>query len=86
MAKERDKLRIGILGASGYTGAELIRVLENHPIAEIVLLTADSKSGQPLSKVFPHLNGLNLPELLSFSQVKWESISLDVVFFRTSSW
>lgn len=80
MAKEINKLRIGILGSSGYTGVELIRILEKHPIAEIVLLTADSKAGQPLSKIFPHLNGLNLPELTSLSQVKWENISLDVVF------
>ena len=50
-------LRIAVLGASGYTGAELVRLLVEHPAAAIVALTADRKAGQDLGAVFPHLAG-----------------------------
>ncbi|MFK9866889.1 hypothetical protein ACJENL_27625, partial [Escherichia coli] len=46
MAFQVDKkIKIAILGASGYTGAELLRILLRHPAAEIVALTADRKAG-----------------------------------------
>ena len=41
-------LRVGILGASGYTGAELVRILAHHPAVEMSLLTADRRAGKPL--------------------------------------
>ena len=47
------KAKIGILGASGYTGAELVRLLLRHPRVEIVLLTADRRAGKPMADVFP---------------------------------
>ena len=39
------RMRIGVLGASGYTGAELVRLLLRHPSVEIVLLTAERRAG-----------------------------------------
>ncbi|MEM9707418.1 MAG: N-acetyl-gamma-glutamyl-phosphate reductase [Pseudomonadota bacterium] len=54
---------IAILGASGYTGAELIRFISGHPELEIRALTADRKAGQPMGAVFPHLAHLDLPPL-----------------------
>ncbi len=74
------KIRIAILGASGYTGAELVRLLSRHPNAEIVVLTADRKAGQPLSDVFPHLGGLDLPDLISIDDVEWAGVEVDLVF------
>ena len=56
-----NKLRIGILGASGYTGAELLRLLVRHPGVDIRLLTADRQAGRPLAEIFPHLGTLDLP-------------------------
>ena len=47
------KAKIGILGASGYTGAELVRLLLRHPGVDIALLTADRRAGKPMSDVFP---------------------------------
>ena len=47
------KTRIAVLGASGYTGAELLRLLIRHPHVEIVLLTADRRAGQDMADVFP---------------------------------
>ena len=42
------KAKIGVLGASGYTGAELVRLLLGHPRIEIALLTADRKANQEM--------------------------------------
>jgi N-acetyl-gamma-glutamyl-phosphate reductase len=74
----RDKVRIGILGASGYTGAELLRLLRYHPQAEIRALTADRQAGKPLGAVFPHLAGEGLPDLVAIAEVDWSG--LDFVF------
>jgi N-acetyl-gamma-glutamyl-phosphate reductase len=75
---ETNRLRIGILGASGYTGAELVRLLARHPAAEIRLLTADRQAGRPLAEVFPHLGALRLPELVKIEAADWDG--LDLVF------
>jgi N-acetyl-gamma-glutamyl-phosphate reductase len=71
-----NKLRIGILGASGYTGAELLRLLARHPGVELRLLTADRQAGKPLAEIFPHLGGLELPELVKIEAADWSSIDL----------
>lgn len=54
-----SRLRIGIIGASGYTGAELARLLSTHPYAEITIATASGeRAGQKLSELFPSLRGV----------------------------
>jgi N-acetyl-gamma-glutamyl-phosphate reductase len=74
----QDRFRIGILGASGYTGAELLRLLRYHPQAEIAALTADRQAGKPIGAVFPHLAGEDLPDLVTIGEVDWSA--LDIVF------
>jgi len=74
------RLRIGILGASGYTGAELVRLLTRHPNADLVLLTADTQAGRGYDEVYPHLGGLGLPGLVSVDEVEWAGVELDLVF------
>lgn len=60
-APERIR-RVAIAGASGYTGAELLRILLPHPLVTVVALTADTYANQPIGKVFPSLAGfLDLP-------------------------
>ena len=73
-----DKLKIGVLGASGYTGADLVRLLATHPNAEIRVLTANQQAGQPMRKVYPHLGGLDLPDLVKWEDADWSA--LDVAF------
>lgn len=53
-------IRVAILGATGYGGAELLRWLSGHPAVEIVAVSARSTAGQPIAKVYPHLTGLDL--------------------------
>ena len=68
--------KIAILGASGYTGAELIRLLATHPGMEIVALGANSKAGQSMAQVFPHLRHLNLPALVTIDEIDFGGIDL----------
>lgn len=72
------KSKTAILGASGYTGAELVRLLLTHPHIELTTLTADSKAGKPLSEVFPQFIGLNLPDLIALDKVDYTAV--DIVF------
>jgi len=72
--------KIGILGASGYTGAELVRLLLCHPQVEIALLTADRRAGQAMREVFPQFSPYDLPQLVSIESVDWKAAGLDVAF------
>ena len=74
------KAKIGILGASGYTGAELVRLLLRHPHVDIVLLTADRRAGKPMADVFPQFAPFALPPLRALDEVDWPALGLDLVF------
>jgi N-acetyl-gamma-glutamyl-phosphate reductase len=69
-----NKLRVAILGASGYTGAELVRLLSRHPHVTIAALTADRQAGKPAAEVFPHLQVHHLPTLAKIDEVDWGGI------------
>ena len=79
MAVEK-KAKIGVLGASGYTGAELIRLLIRHPRVEIVLLTAERRAGQEMRRVFPQFSPFALPKLVAIDGVDWQRAALDLAF------
>ncbi|WP_425994112.1 N-acetyl-gamma-glutamyl-phosphate reductase [Afipia sp. DC4300-2b1] len=74
------KKKIGILGASGYTGAELVRLLLRHPRVEIAVLTADRRAGQMMGDVFPQFAPYDLPRLVTIDEVDWANAGLDLVF------
>ncbi|GIV11521.1 MAG: N-acetyl-gamma-glutamyl-phosphate reductase [Fimbriimonadales bacterium] len=59
-------IRIGIVGATGYTGSELIRLLSAHPQVQITALVSRSEAGKPITSVLRHLHGLRLPLLSSY--------------------
>lgn len=71
-------LNIAILGASGYTGAELIRLLYHHQECHIKALGADRKAGLAIDDVFPHLMMTDLPKLQKIEEIDFTQI--DVVF------
>jgi len=68
--------KIAILGASGYTGAELVRLIATHPDLEIAALAANSKAGQGMGAVFPHLRHLDLPDLVTIDEIDFAGIDL----------
>ncbi len=68
--------RIAILGASGYTGAELVRLLATHPSMQIVALSADRKAGMAMAEVFPFLRHLDLPKLQKIDEIDFTNVDL----------
>ena len=70
------KLNTAILGASGYTGAELIRFLLNHPNVKLTALTGESQAGQKIGDVYPHLASYGLPDLIKINEVDFSDIEL----------
>lgn len=72
------KIRVGVLGASGYTGADLVRLAVRHPNIDVTVLTANSHAGKPIEEVFPHLRGLDLPALVTVEKANWAEV--DAVF------
>jgi len=67
---------IVILGASGYTGAELVRLLAGHPSMSISALSADRKAGMEYGNVFPHLRHLRLPTLCKIDEIDFDGVDL----------
>jgi len=67
-------IRTAILGASGYTGAELVRLLSVVPEYRLVALSADRKAGQAMGAVFPHLAHVDLPVLSRIEEIDFSAI------------
>lgn len=65
---KNKRLNVAILGGSGYTGGELLRLLSGHPFVHIAIVTADKSVGLPVTHVFPHLD--------SFCGLTFESVDL----------
>ncbi|XP_011001180.1 PREDICTED: probable N-acetyl-gamma-glutamyl-phosphate reductase, chloroplastic isoform X1 [Populus euphratica] len=78
-AKQEKEVRVALLGASGYTGAEIIRLLANHPYFGITVMTADRNAGKSMDSVFPHfITQKDLPVLVSTSDADFSDV--DAVF------
>jgi N-acetyl-gamma-glutamyl-phosphate reductase len=72
-------LRVAVAGASGYMGAELLRLLSVHPKVQITAVTSERLSGERLDRVFPHLRGLSDLVLQEWSPERLAD-EADVVF------
>lgn len=72
------KLKIAVLGASGYTGADLIRLALTHPQIEIVALSGERKAGLTVDAVWPHFKAYKLPDLVTAESIDFSQI--DAVF------
>jgi N-acetyl-gamma-glutamyl-phosphate reductase len=78
---ERQMVKIGIVGGTGYTGVELLRLLASHERAQVVAITSRAESGRRVDELFPNLRG---HFDLAFSEPEaGELASCDVVFFAT---
>ena len=73
-----DRIRIAVLGASGYTGADLVRLALTHPNLEIRALAANAKAGQTMQAIWPHFAPYKLPTLVKADEIDWSEI--DVAF------
>lgn len=81
MVFNMDKIKVGIVGGTGYTGVELLRLLAIHPNVELSVITSRGEAGMPVSEMFPSLRGyVNL----QFSDPAQVDLSgCDLVFFAT---
>ncbi|MEM9450966.1 MAG: N-acetyl-gamma-glutamyl-phosphate reductase [Cyanobacteria bacterium P01_E01_bin.6] len=68
------RISVGIVGASGYGGVQLVRLLLEHPTVDITFLGGDSSAGKAFSELYPHLG--------HFTELKIEPINLDVIAAR----
>ena len=71
-------IKAAILGASGYTGAELVRILSQHPEFKVSMLSGDSKSGLNYGEVYPSLNHLKMPKLVPIEEIDFDG--QDIIF------
>lgn len=76
-----QKLKIGIVGGTGYTGVELLRLLAIHPYAELTAITSRGEAGLPVADMFPSLRGF--VDLVFSDPAKADLTACDVVFFAT---
>ena len=74
MSTAKNTINTAILGASGYTGAELLRLLAHHPHVRVAALTAEKRAGAVMGEVFPHLGALKLPKLVKIADVDFTGI------------
>lgn len=78
---QSNKIKVGIVGGTGYTGVELLRLLATHPGTEIACITSRGEVGQRVSDMFPSLRGyIDLPFT---DPAQADLAACDVVFFAT---
>lgn len=71
-----NSIKVGIIGGAGYTGGELLRILINHPLAEVVFVNSQSQAGKPIYST--HTDLLGDTELLFTDKLPFEEV--DVIF------
>jgi len=73
-------MKVSIIGATGYTGEELLRILANHPEAEIIHITSESQTGTPIENTYPHFTKFYAKKLDSMKDLDAIAEASDVVF------
>src|SRR3954469_7439876 len=74
-------IKVGIVGGTGYTGVELLRLLAAHPETELAAITSRKEDGLPVADMFPSLRGH--VDIAFSSPDKADLTACDVVFFAT---
>src|SRR5690554_1127594 len=72
------KKQVAIIGATGFTGSELLRILVHHPGVDIALITSESRAGEAFSDVHPFFSDILDTKLKSIDEIKNHDI--DVAF------
>ena len=73
-------MKVSVVGATGYAGAELLRILYNHPEAEVVHVTSESSAGKKISDMYPHMAGLCDLELETLDNIEEIGKDSDFIF------
>ena len=78
-------MKCTIIGATGYTAVELIRMIEQHPHLEIVSLVSDSKATESITEIYTFMNKKNYSLLQEFSLAHLEEVGTELIFLATPS-
>jgi len=73
-------MKVSIIGATGYTGEELLRILFGHPAVEIAYITSENQTGQLIQNTYPHFNRFYDKKLVSLDQLEEIGENSDVAF------
>ena len=73
-------LKVSVIGATGYAGAELLSILQRHPQVEVTHITSESHTGKKIAEIYPHLNGIYDLTLESLQDVQTIGMNSDFVF------
>lgn len=73
-------MKVSIIGATGYTGEELLRILASHPEVEIAYITSENQTGESITNIYPHLQHFYNKKLASISQLEEIGAGCDVAF------
>ena len=72
----KNPVSVSIIGGSGYTGAELIRLISKHSYFQLNQVVANRNAGKKIQDIFPHLRHLKLPDFISFEQMDFDNVDL----------
>ena len=72
----KNPVLVSIIGGSGYTGAELIRLISKHSYFQLNQVVANRNAGKKIKDIFPHLRHLKLPDFISFEQMNFDNVDL----------
>ena len=72
----KDPILVSIIGGSGYTGAELIRLISKHPHFELNQVVANRNAGKKIQDIFPHLRHLNIPDFINLEEMNFDNVDL----------
>ena len=72
----KDPISVSIIGGSGYTGAELIRLISKHPHFELNQVVANRNAGKKIQDIFPHLRHLNIPDFINLEEMNFDNVDL----------
>lgn len=73
-------MKVSVIGATGYAGAELLRLLHNHPQVQIVHITSESSTGKEITALYPHLEKLYQDTLISMNEIERIADDSDFIF------
>lgn len=78
------KLKVGIIGANGYGGAELLRLLQKHPFVQVEEIISHSTQGKHITEQYPHLNSF-YNQTIGKLEIREIASKVDILFFATPS-
>lgn len=73
-------MKASVIGATGYAGVELLRLLDGHPEVEIAAITSESSTGEAIAAMYPHLSGRIEKNLSSMNDIEAIAEASDVIF------